>query len=93
MFVFQLSYLVSVHLALRSAVQITPHPRSAFSCRSSEASTNTSLIDEAVSTLGKAADINTMCQFFFFKVFVGYLLFATMPLSHILYAVDLWARV
>lgn len=55
-------FLVSVRLALRIDVQVTPHPRSVFSCRSSEASTNTNLIDEAVSTLGKAASVNIIHQ-------------------------------
>lgn len=42
-------------------MQITPHPSSVFSCRSSEVSTNTNLINEAVSNLGKAAFVNLIC--------------------------------
>lgn len=55
-------FLVSARLASRIDVQVTPHPRSVFSCSSSEASTNTNLIDEAVSTLGKAAFVNIIYQ-------------------------------
>jgi len=41
-------------------MSVSPHPKGCFSCRSSEASTNTNLISEAVSTLGKAASVMVM---------------------------------
>lgn len=85
-------FLVSLRLAFRSDVQITPHLKSAFSCRSSEASTNTNLIDEAVSTLGKAAFVNITCQPSLYGISAKMTL-ASMSLSHILYAVNLWANV
>lgn len=85
-------FLVSLRLALRSDVQITPHLKSAFSCRSSEASTNTNLIDEAVSTLGKAAFVDITCQPSLYGISAKMTL-ASMSLSHILYAVNLWANV
>lgn len=54
----QLVDLRSVCLSVRRYAQVTPGLTSVFSYRSSEVSTNTSLIDEAVSNLGEATFVN-----------------------------------